>query len=243
MKPVESSSARTLPDLLRDITSNVSDLELGLWLMKADPTANRVPMPQKRLLIAAALADGHAQATLVREQFPNADPGDIAHAWGLPVEHIASENRRGDILYFADYGGKPPVIRIFDGSVAIINAHLAHAGVAAEFGVHDATPVFIAHEIYHHLDTLRPRPISQQHRVTTLKIATWRLTSGLLSLAEIAANAFAQQLLCLAASPSLFELIAKFDQSPLHAWGMMNELQLPTSRRGEGMIRFSDRFH
>jgi len=79
--------------------------------------------------------------------------------------------------------------------------------------------MFIAHELYHHFDCLRGNArLSQRHTVRIFSVGRWQWTSGLSSLCEIAAGAFAQRLMGLSFHPALLDLLIR-DQSILATEG------------------------
>ena len=88
------------------------------------------------------------------------------------------------------------------GAAAIFFAWLAHAVIAGTLAGFDVSPIYVAHELYHFLDSARAVPLARRHRVKILGL--W--TSGLTSLPEIAAGAFAQALLGLPWHPKWLEL-------------------------------------
>jgi hypothetical protein len=74
-----------------------------------------------------------------------------------------------------------------------------------------ATPrdVFIAHELYHHIEAVRPEvPIARRYRPTLFRIGNWHWRTGVAALAEIAAGAFAQSLLDLPSHPRALDFVA-----------------------------------
>jgi hypothetical protein len=74
-----------------------------------------------------------------------------------------------------------------------------------------ATPrdVFIAHELYHHIEAVRPEtPIARRYRPTLFRIGNWHWRTGIAVLAEIAAGAFAQSLLDLPCHPKVLDFAA-----------------------------------
>ena len=69
-------------------------------------------------------------------------------------------------------------------------------------------PIFLAHELYHHFDCLRgSERLARRHTVEIFGIGDWHWTSGLTSLCEIAAGAFAQRLLGLPFHPKVLDLL------------------------------------
>jgi hypothetical protein len=70
--------------------------------------------------------------------------------------------------------------------------------------------MFIAHELYHHFDCLRGHArLSERHAVRIFSVGRWQWTSGLSSLCEIAAGAFAQRLMGLPFHPALLDLLVR----------------------------------
>jgi hypothetical protein len=207
-------------DLLRTILPYASPLALGLLLLESDAHASRLSMRERHQLVVAALRDGRERAEGIGARSRGREPATLAQEMGVALSRVQSDSRCGDHLYFADYHAKPPSIRLFDSAISRINRYLRCADTAMAFGLTDAAPVFIAHELYHHFDATGPDSIIRRHRVTILKVGSWKLTSGISSLAEIGAGAFAQRLLGLPLSPSLFDLIARFDEDPRRALAM-----------------------
>ena len=73
--------------------------------------------------------------------------------------------------------------------------------------------VFIAHELYHHIEATRSdTPIARRHQATLFRIGSWQWRTGIATLAEIAAGAFAQSLLDLPCHPKVLDYVA----GPLH---------------------------
>jgi hypothetical protein len=63
--------------------------------------------------------------------------------------------------------------------------------------------------VYHHAEAIRSEvPIARRRRPTLFRIGKWRWRTGIPSLAEIAAGAFAQSLLDLPHHPRVLDFIA-----------------------------------
>jgi hypothetical protein len=158
---------------------------LARLVLEADPQFRRIRPGDVDPLIAAALADGAALAAAMESRNPRA----LAAARGIAVVD-AEEADFGTTLVLADWRA---------GRITLYGAALARLSAVAGF---DVTPVYVAHELYHHLDAARPDPLARRHRVRIL--GPW--TSGLAALGEIAAGAFAQALLELPWHPKWLEL-------------------------------------
>ena len=84
--------------------------------------------------------------------------------------------------------------------------------------VSDVSQPFLAHELFHHLDNLPHHlPARKLRQVTTLKLGSWTLRSGLVSAPEVAAGSFAQTLLRLPFHLKLVDLLAIYAESPTRA--------------------------
>jgi hypothetical protein len=107
--------------------------------------------------------------------------------------------------------------------VTLYRRPLARLSALAGF---DVAPIYIAHELYHCLDEARPVPLVHRHRVTILGL--W--TNGFSSLPEIAAGAFAQELLCLPWHPKWLEMqLAVSEGRPANGSGKAYRRGVPLS--------------
>jgi hypothetical protein len=190
---------------------------LGLLLLREDPQFARIEADQADALIDAALQDGRWMADSISGRWGN-DPDLIAHRCGVSVSECDAEHGWGTSVVYAEYLDRPPRIRLFRLAIERIDRGLARAHALRILGIHRARPVLLAHELYHHFDAIRgDPPLARRHRVTLLRLGSWRWTSGLVSLAEIAAGAFAQRLLGLCWHPKLLDLVTVFDANPTAA--------------------------
>lgn len=183
-----------------------ADLDYARDLLAADPQFRRIDAVRRDALIDAALAIGAASADEVRRCHGN-DPDAIAAASGIPVEVCATPADYGTTLVFAEYRSRPPRIVLFRDAIARVDACLEHAATRARWRIASARPVYVAHELFHHLDADAVTRLPA-HRVTLFAVGRWRWTAGVAALSEIAAGAFAQRLLDLPAHPRALDLLA-----------------------------------
>jgi hypothetical protein len=177
---------------------------LGLLQLRSDLQFARIEPERRNVLVEAALADGRFLAADVRLKL-GSDPGFIAASCGVPVLDSEDEAGFGSILVFAEYSTRPPTITLYDSTIRQLDARIAAKEAAAQLGVSATRPLFLAHELYHHFDCTRREPLSRRHRVDIFRLGGLAWTSGLSSLAEIAAGAFAQELLGLPFHPKLLD--------------------------------------
>lgn len=188
------------------IDAACTDHALAFDLLAADPQFHRIEDHRRDAMIASALASGVASADDVRRRHGN-DPDAIAAALGIPVEVSATPADYGSTLVFAEYQSRPPRIVLFPDAIARVDACLADAAMRAHWRIASARSVYVAHELFHHLDADAIAHLPA-HRVTLFALGRWRWTAGVAALSEIAAGAFAQRLLGLPAHPRALDLLA-----------------------------------
>lgn len=177
---------------------------LGLQQLRADPQINRIPAERQHPLVVAALEDGRVLAGEVKSHL-GVDPTFIASSCGIPVIDSQAEAGFGSTILFAEYSTRPPTITLYAPALDRMDAALATSPVGRAHGILRSRPVFLAHELYHHFDCSRSVPLARRHRVRLFGIGRWAWTSGLTSLPEIAAGAFAQALLGLPFHPKFLD--------------------------------------
>jgi hypothetical protein len=201
-------SAATSPSWLTEVVA-ASPETLGLVMLEADPHAQRLDRAAQIAAVRDALAEGTATTKALRARFPRLAPQGIARELGIPIETTDDYPVVGTIWRFAEYRERPPRILLYSRGLAPVEC--AIAGVLAKRLLRQATPqeVFIAHELFHHIEATRSdTPIARRHQPTLFRIGSWHWRTGLAALSEIAAGAFAQALLDLPCHPRVLDLVA-----------------------------------
>jgi hypothetical protein len=186
---------------------------LGLATLKADPHGWRLDSAAQFAAVSDALADGAAAARDLRKRFPTLTPQEVARELRVPIETTDDDPMVGSIWRFAEYRPRPPHIMLYNRGIAPLERTLA----SSERLLGRATPrdVFVAHELYHHAEAIRPEvPIARRHQPTLFRIGAWRWQTGVAALAEIAAGAFAQSLLALPCHPCVLNFVARESIAP-----------------------------
>ena len=183
---------------------------LGLSMLKADAHAARLDDRAQIAAVSDALADGEATAKDMRLRFPGFSPREIARAFGVPIAAGADDPMVGSIWRFAEYRPRPPRILLYTRGLAPLAQALADGLAVRLLGDATVEDVFIAHELYHHLEATRPEvPIARRHQATLFRIGKWRWRTGIATLSEIAAGAFAQALLDLPCHPKVLDHLVR----------------------------------
>ena len=182
---------------------------LGLVMLQADPHAWRLDRSTQLAAVSDALADGTSSAKSLRAHFPNLAPEQIACEIRLPIETTDSDPMVGSIWRFAEYRPRPPHIMLYSRGLGPLERAITGARAAQLLGRATPRDVFIAHELYHHIEALRSEaPIARRYRPTLFRIGVWHWRTGIAALAEIDAGSFAQSLLDLPCHPKALDFIA-----------------------------------
>jgi hypothetical protein len=183
---------------------------LGLVMLEADPHARRLDRATQLSAVRAALADGAATATTLQARFPGLAPQEMARALGVPVEEIGDDPLVGSLWRFAEYRERPARILLYSRGLAPLDRTVSGRLALRLIGRAIPRDVFVAHELFHHAEVIRPEtPIARRYQPTLFRIGGWHWRTGIAALSEIAAGAFAQTLLDLPCHPRVLDLIAR----------------------------------
>jgi hypothetical protein len=186
---------------------NAGPQALGLLQLREDPQYPRIPVDRRVALVEAALEDGRSLADRTRKLWGR-DPTAIAARCDVPVIRSKDDAGFGTVIVYADYVTRPPSIMLYLPAIFRLDTLIEECGVQVCRGIGSTTPIFLAHELYHYFDCLRGGgQLSRRHAVKIFSVGPWHWTSGLSSLSEIAAGAFAQALLGLPFHPKLLDLL------------------------------------
>jgi hypothetical protein len=202
------ATAATTPLWLAEIIA-ASPETLGLVVLATDPHADRLDQATQRAAVGDALADGTAAAEAMRQRFPGLAPQQIAHALGVPIEAVDDDPTTGSLWRFAEYRQRPVGILLYSRGIAPLEQVIVDDVAVQLLGRATPREVFVAHELFHHLEAIRSEPpIARRYQPTLFRIGNWHWRTGIAALAEIAAGAFAQTLLDLPRHPKVLDLIA-----------------------------------
>jgi hypothetical protein len=198
----------TSPSWLAEVET-ASPEALGLAMLETDAHARRLDGATRIAAVRDALADGAEAARALRLRFSGLAPQAIARALDVPVEVTDDDPAVGTLWRFAEYRQRPARILLYRSGIAPLDRVIAGPLTARLLGQATSTDVFIAHELFHHVEAVRPDiPIARRYRPTLFRIGGWHWRTGIATLSEIAAGAFAQGLLDLPCHPRVLDLIA-----------------------------------
>jgi hypothetical protein len=178
----------------------------GLARLADDRVGRRLGPDRAATAVRAAVTVG-AEAARRYRAAGWSDPRRLAVKLGVGVTWSDESPVLGALLRIAEYEPRPALIRLFAEPIAEIRAAERALPVA---------DVYLAHELFHHLEATALGPASDLARVTLARLGRWRWESGVAALSEVAAHAFAQTLLELPVFPGRLDGLARGDSGS--AW-------------------------
>jgi len=214
----------SLMALMTEVVAVASERRCAYLMLKDDPFFGRLPPGSEREAIEFAFAAGQAAAQKVISQYGRS-PEEIAHSLQVRVTRTDAAMAAGKAVLFSEYGDRPPAVTLYTRSVEEINRLIRDNGLAEALGLDDVTPVHLAHELYHHLEAKKLTEGTSGYRVQTLSLGPIRLSTGLPSLGEIAADRFALVMLGLKVPPRAIQFITIHHHNQEYSWQLLEELQ------------------
>jgi hypothetical protein len=215
---------KTLRDLMEGIASLGTERRFARLMLGDDPFFGRLPPDREAEAIDFALAAGQ-RATDETAALYGRDPEAVASSLKVPVKRSDEPSLKGKAILFSEYADRPPAITLYSQPMDEANRLLRENDLIGLLGIDDLVPVYLAHELYHHLDAKRLTPGTAGFRVTTLRLGPLRLGTGLPSLCEIAADRFALSLLGLKVPPKALHFVTIHAHNPDFAWQLLERLQ------------------
>jgi hypothetical protein len=190
------------------------DEAMTLGLLRGDPLYRYIVPGTAQSMVAAALAEGRSRAAWMKTIYGN-DLLKIAERLNVPIRSTDIDSGWGSTVVFAQYETRPVSITLYRPAIERVERVLREVGMDIWLRTTDLCAIFIAHELYHHLESSSlATPLSKRYRVDLVRIGPWCWRGGLVSLDEIGAGAFAQALLGLPRHPRLLDMLCIYDADP-----------------------------
>jgi len=163
--------------------------ESAIRMLEQDHCYHKIAPPNRMILAERAWTIGSEAAEHFLKEQPVGQPLNFSRIMREQGLTVATEDRDyvlGNTRYFADYQTKTGIVTVYRGSVSLWAAHNGMSYRQAE-------NLILMHEYFHYLEHTRIGYTSKIHPVYMVKLFGRSIGStGLASLSEIAANAFAQ---------------------------------------------------
>jgi len=202
---------------LRAVASVITQADyeaITLGLLRGDPLYRYIVPGVARGLVGTAMSEGRSRAAWMKNLY-GADVMKIAERLNVPIRVSDEEGGWTGTMVFAEYRTRPISITLYQPALDRMERLLREVGMDIWLRTADLHGIFVAHELYHHLDSSSmATPLSRRHQVDLLRIGPWCWRGGLASLDEIGAGAFAQALLDLPRHPRILDMLCIYDADP-----------------------------
>lgn len=196
---------------IREMTRRLMELgdeEWGRYAFRHEPLERKLSEEQKKIYTKQAMECGREEAALLKEESKGRTVEETARVKGITVETPDIPNGGGHVI-FAQYeeSGK---ITVFMDCIKKAKTLIAEEQMEDLFAGTDLFSVLLAHELFHVIEHEKRKTIFTQ----TEKIELWRRPfsnkSRLIALSEMAAMAFAGEMLNLSFSPYVLDVVLMY---------------------------------
>jgi hypothetical protein len=205
--------ATDLAPLLEQILRAKPAEHLWRLMLQEDPVYAKIPDPLRDEAVVRAAAIGREAARGLPERVGTRDPKTIAETLGVPIVLSPDPHVFGTVVRTSTYTQRTRTITLYLGAVDEMDRLLA-GGLGDLLGVASVGPVYLAHELFHHLEEDSLGRAAERLKVITFKLGPIVLRSGIGQMSEIAADAFAQALLGLRFAPRLLDFLTIWIHNP-----------------------------
>ncbi len=187
--------------------------------------------PLRRLVTPEEYADhfhaadrcGVETARQVREKWGDISCGELADKLNVKLEWPAMPEGNG-MVTFACYF-EPDRIQVYTDNATATRSLIRESGGVEFLGDVDIGEMLLAHELCHVLQHQQPELYTNQKHIRLWKLGPWERRSRLVSLEEVAAMAFAREMLGLANSPYVYDVLMLLPQATPEAQRLFTQLR------------------
>ena len=189
-----------------------------------DPLNARLTVEEYLPYFRAAQLCGTDLARKARSQWGEVSCGEIAENMGIRVERLPMPSGDG-MLTFACYR-EPDLIQVFTDNAEATRTLIRESGGSEFLGNVDICEMLLAHELFHAFQERDPSLYVNQKHIRVWKIGPFQRECRLLSLEEVAAMAFAREMMGMKANPYLYDVLMLLPQATEQAEKLYHNLLL-----------------
>lgn len=199
-----------------------NDIQWGNYAFSRDPLNGKIKEEQRKKMIQNANACGVEQGKKLRKLYGNIPIKDIVNQLKLKINYEDLDGS-DDYIVFAKYN-YPDKITIYQGNIDKANEFIEKYELSDLLGNVDISDMLIAHELFHYIEDQDSEIYTRTQKIQLWKLGPLRNQSTLMSVGEIAAMAFARELLGMSYSPYVFDGIMLYPHDKEKAQGLINEI-------------------
>lgn len=188
-----------------DFLLNINDEEWGQYAFSRDPLNGKVSDELRREIIEKANECGKKEAIKLKEKYEDVPIRKIIKMMDLEfIEKDSSETE--SYIMFACYNS-PNKITIFKRNKVLVEEFIKENNLNSKLEYIDVESMLLAHELFHHIEENNKDIYTKNEKVVLWKIGKYKYKSGLVCIGEIAAMAFAKELLSISYNPYVFDIL------------------------------------
>lgn len=169
--------------------------ELGMYELKNDIVFDKIPKDKYEEYIDFAYERGRKTGEEFVKKLGTNIPSEMAEKLGLLIEEKNMGMRAEEYRVFSEYYSKMNKIFLYKDSIQKEFNKLKEKGLTDLEDYKKIREIFIAHEIYHHLECHEIGLTSREKKVVVFKMGPIKITSGVRSLCEVGAHSFTKYMI------------------------------------------------
>ena len=207
---------------MAEILAGINDTGWGMYAFRHEILEGKFTDEQKKAYIAAANCCGREEARKLRLNYPKETAEAIARDLGFTIRMKSVPTGGGHVI-FAEYE-EPDRITVYMDAADRGNEVLKSDGISDVIGNMSVMETLIAHELFHGIEyRIRDEIYTQTERIELWK-KPFSNRSRIRCLSEIAAMAFARELLQTKVSPFILDVLLVFSYNSEAASALFEEI-------------------
>ncbi|MBE6054583.1 MAG: hypothetical protein E7212_11920 [Clostridium sartagoforme] len=206
-----------------DFLISINDYEWGQYAFSRDPLKAKVSSELRKEMINKANECGRVEALKLKERFKGSSIKKIIEKMNLEIIEKDS-NIADSYIMFACYNS-PNKITIYKKNKILVEKFIYDNKLSNKLNNIDVESVLLAHELFHSIEENNKDIYTKNTKIVLWKIGAYKYKSGLVSIGEIAAMAFAKELLSLHYNPYLFDVLMLYPHDDKKANELYKEIE------------------
>lgn len=211
--------------MIRDLIVELKTLdkyEWGHYVFNRDPIHNKVSSQGKKEIIEKANECGYKEAVILKNRYGVKSSREYAEHLGIKISELEDDDSK-DYILFARFNS-PDKISIYMKNIKKCEELVKNENLNQLLDNVKIEDVLIAHEMFHFIENNDRDIYTRQVKIMLWKLGPIKYHSGLVAPGEIAAMAFARELLQLSYYPNLFDILLLYPHDNMTAKALYDEV-------------------
>ncbi len=206
-----------------DFLISMNDEDWGRYAFSRDPLKGKVSYELRKEMIEKANECGKKEAIKLKEKYKDVPIKKIIKR--MNIDYIEkNSNVTETYIMFACYNS-PNKITIFKKNKTMVEEFIKENDLSSKLEYIDVESVLLAHELFHHIEENNKDIYTKNEKVVLWKIGSYKYKSGLVCIGEIAAMAFAKELLSINYNPYVFDVLMLYPHDKNKATELYKEIE------------------